>query len=480
MFEKLAGYDEAARLVEKNMSPRAKRLAELERWVDGTQYAGKLDWFADAAIADKAPCIVEPVIADSIESHVDMVLGEGRFPVITTRPAEDDEDDETEEGSGDDDEGGLSEEDSDAFDTLICGLIECARFKPLCREALSAAMGCGSACAIYGIRDAKLFGDTVKARWCEPEFLPDQRTVSRLVIQYPYVESYQEGGVWKARARIFRRVIDDKTDTTYLPADAGNDKIVWQVAPGGAIPHGLGFCPVVWYALFRGSTIVGQFDGHAPHENLTDEVYAHDVALSQRHRAALYAGDPQWTEAGVEPGENPSAGAVDRGTPMTQSGGAITGDNPVVGRVGGDGARRGGSRKKHPGTVWQYEDKEVNVQLHTLPGDALKALSDHAHDLRLKIMQALAYVPLDPESSAGIIRGTLSGKALDALRERQLNRDDRIREDFGDGFLKPSVSMMARICAVRGDGLRVRGLKSAAKVLQRFTGTDQAATDAVA
>src|SRR6185369_724929 len=86
------GYEKAVELVAKKMSPRAKRMAALERWVDGTQYEGMADWFADCPISEKAPCVVEPIVADSIESHVDMVLGEGRFPDFTSRPDEDDDD----------------------------------------------------------------------------------------------------------------------------------------------------------------------------------------------------------------------------------------------------------------------------------------------------------------------------------------------------------------------------------------------------
>lgn len=446
------------------MSPRAHRLAALERWVDGTQYAGMADWFDDVPISEKAPCIVEPLVADAIESHVDMVLGEGRFPAITTRPAED----ESEEEDGDA-EDGLDEKDSAALDKLISGVAEQTRLRALCREALSMAMGCGSSCAIYGARTGKLFGDTVKARWCEPEFAEDGRTVKKLVIEYPYIDTYQDtSGEWKIRALVFRREIDETTDITYKPADASIRKIDWTKGVDTRIKHGLGFCPVVWYPFFRGCSIVGQIDGQAPHQNLLDELRAHDVAVSQRHRAALYAGDPQWTECGVEPGSNPSTPVrQEKPVAVTKDGGPPSADNPIIGKYPSPQSNMG-ARKKHPGTVWQYENEKANVELHQLSGDSLKAISENGADIRLKIMQALSYVPLDPESSH-VMRGSLSGKALESLRERQLNRDDRIRDDFGDGFLKPSVSMLLRICAVVGEGVRVRGLKKAAPILDRFT-----------
>ncbi len=457
-------YATASEIAAKRMSPRARWLAKLEKWVEGKQYDGLADWFADVPISEKAPCVVEPIVSDSIESHVDMVLGEGKFPAITSRPAED----ESEDGESDD-EGGLDEDASAALDKLIAGASEQVRFRALCREALSMAMGCGTSCAIYGAREGRLFGDTVKARWCKPEFGSDGKSIARLIIEYPYVDTYQdEAGEWHARARVFRREIDDKTDVTFLPGDASASKIQWAPDPKARIEHGLGFCPVVWYPFFKGCSIVGQIDGHAPHENLLREIRAHDVSLSQRHRAALYAGDPQWTECGVDLGSNPSAVGKISGEIVTKHGGPPTADNPVIGTYHGDpGGRPSVGRKKHPGTVWQYENEKAKVELHQLSGDALKAISDDGSDIRVKIMQALAYVPLDADASR-VMRGSLSGKALESLMARQLNRDDRIRDDFGDAFIKPSIAMLLRICHVRGAGLRVRGLKKAQSVLAQF------------
>lgn len=451
------------------MSPRAHRLAYLERWVEGTQYEGMPDWFSDVPIGEKAPCIVEPIVADAIESHVDMVLGEGRFPAITSRPSENESEDE------EDAEDGLGEDQSAALDKLISGASEQLKFRQLCREALEMAMGCGTSAVIYGTREGELFGDTAKARWCQPVFSSGGKFVTKLVIEYPYVETVpQPNGQWKQRARVFRRVIDEKLDVTFKPKDASDTSDSWEVA--SKFSHGLGFCPVIWYPFFRGCSIVGDIDGRAPHAKLLDEIHHMDIATSQRHRAALYAGDPQWTEIGVAVGSSPSSVGRAAPIPVTQHGGPPSGDNPVVGFFPDEQRGQSLGRKKHPGTVWQYEGKpsDVKVELHQLNGDALTAISEDASDIRLKVMQSLAYVPLDPESSR-VLRGSLSGKALDSLRQRQLNRDDRIRDDFGDNFIKPSMSMILRICHVMGSGLRIRGLKKAQPVLAAFAAESSSA-----
>lgn len=453
----IRGYDEASEKALKHMSPRAHQLAKLERWVDGTQYDGMADWFSDKPISEKAPCVVDPIVFDSIESHVDMVLGEGKFPAITSRPGEDESED-----------GGLNEDDSKALDSLFAGAAEQCRFRAICRETLTASMGCGTGAVIYGARNNLIFGDTIKARWCEPEFKDDGQTVTKLVIQYPYIDTYQEiDGTWKAKAMIYRRVIDATHDITYLPADAGSFQVKWVADK--TIQHGLGECPVVWYRFFKGCSTVGEIDGKAPHANLLGEIHAHDISISQRHRAALYAGDPQWSETGVDLDLNPSEPGTITPVMVTRDGGLPSADNPVlsVSAYHPEQPSKEG-RKKHPGTIWRYENANTKVELHQLNGDALEAISKNASDICMKIMKALAYVPLDPETSQ-VMRGSLSGKALESLRERQLNRDDRIRDDFGDMFIRPSAQMILRICRKVGAKLRVRGVKKGLPVLQKYS-----------
>jgi hypothetical protein len=188
---------------------------------------------------------------------------------------------------------------------------------------------------------------------------------------------------------------------------------------------------------------VNEYDGCAIHEHVTDEIRGLDFALSQRHRAALYAGDPQWTEIGVKPGYNPTSSGRRAEMPASLSGRpgeAATGEYFAEAPSGGSKARR-----KSPGIVWQYEGKgpETQVKLHTLPGDALQALDNHAKDLRSKLSEALGVVFMDPESLPNESR--LSGKALESFKGRQLDRVNYYRADFGDKFMLPALGMLIRI-----------------------------------
>ena len=81
----------------------------------------------------------------------------------------------------------------------------------------------------------------------------------------------------------------------------------------------------------------------------------------------------------------------------------------------------------------------------------------------------MAVVFLDPENIKFAV--TTSGKALAAIKQRQLDRCDQYRDDFADKFFEPSVSMQLRIAQVilaRGEKLRVPGSKKIKPFLDKF------------
>ncbi len=460
----LEGFNEAMKAVRANTSPRALYLATLESYVEGSQYAGLPDWFSgDVPIWERAPCIVYPIVQSAIDSNTDLVLGDGRFPELSTQP---------EEGDDEYDAGALKEDDAKHIDRFMVEIARQVRLKSALREVFSAAQGCGSGVEIFGVRAGKLFLDTTKARWCTPTFGRDSKLAS-LEITYPYLEQYQDrSGKWAVRPKLYRRVIDALADTTFQPADASTNGLApaWVADPLQTFRHGFGFCPAHWYPFMRGCSVVNDYDGIALHAHLLDEVRALDFALSQRHRAALYAGDPQWTEIGVELGSSPTPTARSGSLPATANGGKPSASNPVTTHFADPPKARKG-RKKSPGDVWQYEDPTTKVTLHTLPGDALKALTDHAADLRLKIAESMAVVFMDSEHIK--MGSTMSGKALEALKARQLDRCDQYRSDVEDHLVTPTLEMLLRVAyAVPPKSLRLAGLTKALPIMKAWDVSD--------
>lgn len=460
-IEKLEGYEEACEAVAANMSPRSKRLEWLERWVEGTQYKGRPNWWApnpeDTPLWEREPCIVYPVVRLAIASNRDLCLGEGRFPSIGI-------DDGTKRNPGE----------LTPAEELIKELDRLAHSKAAYREAFEMAQGTGTVVAVLGFRDGMPFTEIKPAKWCERDVSSDG-SVTRLVIRYPYLEEYKRAdGKWAVRAMLYRREITSETDITYLPAPARKDGIEpsWTPDPKQTLTHGLGFCPVVWYAFDRGCQSVNTIDGRAIHQWITDEIQSHDIARSQWHRGALLS-EPQPYEIGVAAGYNPTdASGRTPVIPATEFGGPSDAvRNPITGefRAIGTGAPQS-ARKKGPGHVWQYP---AGVEVGTLvyPGDALQAQRDNCSDLRIKIQESLAVVFLDPENIK--FAATTSGKALEAIRQKQLDRCDSYREDFAQWFIIPCTIMRLRMAKMLGRGLRpTRLIELAAKVPSELSRAD--------
>lgn len=469
---------QAIEAFEANVTLRYIRIDAHERWADGTQYEGLQSWWDDKddkPLWERAPCVVYPVVKIAARSNVDLCLGEGRFPSFTARPGEDEQEED----------GGLNEDDSSILDRFLRHYHKVSKFRAHSRDCFYSSQTGGSVATIYGIRDNKPFCHRVPAKWCEPAFDQDGN-VTKLEIKYPYVEEYRKGGKWAKRTKLYRRVIDDKNDTEFFPADAnvtGMDP-VWKKNPERSVEHGFGFCPVVWYALMKGTTTVNVIDGKPIHDKLQNEIRAHDIARSQWHRGALMS-EPQICEFGVPQGYSPTeTGRVafalqSEGDPVkfTDDNGAIVpGQMEKVTGAFIDAKSKGSpARKKGPGFVWQYTSKDQRVETLEIPEGALKAQENNCRDLRIKLQEALAVVFLDPENIK--FAATTSGKALIAIKQKQIDRCDQFRDDLSDEFFEPSLSMQLRIAQKflsKGGKLRVPGATKVKPILDRFIGDDNA------
>lgn len=461
---RIEGLEEAQRRLRDQLPPRFWRLDALHRYVDGTQYEGRPDFFSpenDCPLQERAPCIVAPVVESAIAQHVDFALGEGRFPKLTTGIAED----ESDLGGS-----GLTEKQSKTVDQFISLLVEHARLQDAAQDALASAEGTGTAVAVVAARAGCVEVETLDPRYAAPVFSKDGRTLDSIDVRQPYIDIYQDaGGGLRARCLVYRRAIDAQRDVVYLPAEAPPDgrEPKWAEDKAKSAEHGLGFCPAIWWRFRVGSRRVDSIDGRAIHTALLDEVDSLNFGLSQRHRAALYSGDPQLWETGVDENEQVAPmGSEPRATIMT--GNKIVDGLPVKYSKFGFTERAKMARRKGAGVVWRYERAESKVGMLTLPGDALSALDDHCSDLESKLYEALSHTQASPEN----VKGAMSGKALGFLYARTTTHVDRVRRDLWDGFLCPLVSMVLRLVYVvetRSAGsLYVTGAKKALPILSRF------------
>ncbi len=460
------GEEQAQKAVDANRSERYRALDLLERYVRTTQYNHRPSFWSDKdgkgktiPLWERAPCIAYPSTKAAIQSHAGLCFGKGRFPEITAvRSKEDDGD-------------GFTEDEADSLDALLKKLFKQSRFRKTSRSVFRHGQGARSGVAIFGVRGGKLFADTTKAKWCTPTLDPDGRVLS-LEIRYVYLDKFKkEGGEWAVRALIYRRVIDDKTDTTYKPAEAndkGDEPKSWTADKDLTFEHKLGFCPVVWYAHMAEASTVDDFDGIAIQEDALDEIEALDFSLSQRHRVALFS-EPQVVEIGVKPGTNPTetgrTPVISQPAAPGRGGAIVPGQHEATARyeAGGTGDA---ARKKGPGYAWQYADENTKVQWLTLGPDATKPLQEDAEDLRMKVAEAMAFVPMDQGSVKFVAQ--VSGKALLILRAREFDACDEYREDFENEFLLPAVAMLLRISLLRKGDIKLAALGKATQSVTRL------------
>lgn len=453
----------------KYTTPRAKSIGVVESYVLGTQYAGRVGWFdasSGVPLFDRAPCIKYPIVATAIASHVAFVLGEGRWPSLTTGTSEDD-------GEIDED-WGLPLIESEALDRFInVVLVRHARLKETAREMLADAMACRSCAVVMSVRAGRLCAETVKAAWCTPT-LDDNEECTKLEIRYPYIETFYNDAErkWDTRCMVYRRVIDGTDDTVYTPAKAKDDgsQPEWTVDALKSRAHGLGFCPVRWYPFMKPCSVATEVDGVAIHERQLSEIDCLNISLSQKQRAAVVAGDPQIVETGVASDHNPAPmGAVPRAVITNKV--DVSGKSAAVFSSTSNAATgRKLARMRGSGVVWSYPSHEAKVYMLTLPEGALKAIDDHSKDLRNKLSEAFFAVFLDPNEARQ--HGAISGKAMAFMFARQLGFCDQIRDDFGDKALIPLVSMLLRIVYVIGKKnparLYMPGVKKILPILEAF------------
>lgn len=463
--------DKVAKLVDACKTPRVRELEYLQAVFEGNQYVGRAGFWTDGVpLQERAPCIVYKLCAVGIESNVAFAMGEGRFPSILSLSSENDQ--------VFDDQLGVSKDESAVLDSFNAKLVDLARLEQVFRNAYRMAQASRSVAIVLGFRNGLPFADLVWSKLCAPSFddPSDPYKCTRLEIRYRYTEQWRDplvtAGKWWTRVFEYLRVVDAQSDTVYQPAE------IWDEMDSGVVEgrspiksttkHGFAECPVHWYARGR-ETLVGTTpDGKAIHDGLCGMLEQIDLALSQRHGAAVYAGDPQTVLTGVSPEEDigrtgrvaqPSpALAVDMGTdgrPRGQWAGAL-----YYGQQGGTALRRG-SRE-----IWRLVDASAKATMLTLDSDAVGALTDDVKDLANKACDGLGVTVVDPTAFSG--GGDLSGRTLAFIFSKQINRVSQDREDLGRCCILPVLNLFYRMLLARPDGVYLPGLKKVLPILARF------------
>ncbi len=468
---------DAREIALKYMTPRYLRLDMSERYIHGTQYEGRSPFLAtdDAAppLLERAPCIVDKIARNAANDLVDFMMGEDRYPVVSCGSSEDDRKLDI--------DWGLDETQSATLERWINGpLTKAAKLHRQFPAATKMAMHAGSVAVVASIRQGLPNLEALPAKWCTPTFDPTTGDVVKLEVKYPYIIEQRDPidpTKWEEKCKLYRRVIDAVADTVYLPADGLDTGLEpsWAVDWSQTRGHGLGYCPARWYAFERGEPTAAHFDGKALHQGLHDELDALNFSRSQNHRAALYAGDPQIWETGV-----------DEDTAVAPAGRPARVEVEVqAGQIGPDGkpkavgvftssprswGRRGNVRKKGPGVVWRYPEATSKVGLLSLAEGALKAISDNSEDIRKKLTEELSIVLVDPSNAKSF--GALSGKAMAFMFARQVSRADSIRQDVGDNLFLTCLDLLLRMCLsvsrLQPGGLRIPGIDAVLPILQAF------------
>jgi hypothetical protein len=182
------------------------------------------------------------------------------------------------------------DEDTEDF---VLGLIEDARLWP--RMLVARTLGGGQGTVVVGF----VFVEGVPrvevhdARWCTPTWL-DRWTFKLKSVekryQYPIEVRDPETGNWKEEPHWYRRVIDEKADTTWdaVPVGSGLEP-EWDRLESTSIEHGFGFCPCVW---IQNLPVEDDIDGESDCHGVYEMVAAMDQLNSQSHKGTIQNLDP--------------------------------------------------------------------------------------------------------------------------------------------------------------------------------------------
>jgi hypothetical protein len=349
----------------------------------------------------------------------------------------------------------LTASERDALQALINEVTRSLALSKRMREVLTEGLKSGAACVIVGLVEGRPALRLVPSKWCTPTLRPDG-SVEALTIEYKHPDpSDSSRWLWH------RREITAKSDRTYEPVEVvEKQKPRW----GDYVETPLECCPVVWVRNDAEATASpDQIDGHALVEGLEDEVEALDFELSQLYRNALYNGEPQLVQIGVD-GEVPLAAPTGR----TANDGGFSWLNSLAPSwmrplTGGSVAMQ-----KAPGKLWKLP-AGGDAKMVESTGAGAAIIAGAIKELRRVLTDASGVVLFDVDSMGG---GDLAARTLAMMHAPMLDHADNLRVEYGDALVR-ILDMMLRVLSgtlARSQGVLLRSYDTAAPVLARLYG----------
>ena len=431
-----------AELARMGESPRYWRINRLEQWYLGTQYDTRPSfWSQDVPLRERAPVVQSQFTRSAVQRLATLVFGDRSFPRLKVEA----------EGY----RTTLTATERDALQALVDEITRALALSKRMREVLTEGLKSGSACVIVGLVEGRPSLQIVPSKWCTPTLRADG-SVEALCVEY------KTPGDDPKHWRLHRREITASEDRTYAPVD-----VVEGVPPKWgdytAIP--VECCPVVWVRNDAEATATrDQIDGHALVEGLEDEVEALDMELSQLYRNALYNGEPQLVQIGVD-------GNAAMTAPVGRTGGATEQRFSWFDSVLPGWARAGGgdtAAKKAPGKLWKLP-QGGDAKMVESTGAGAEIIRGAITELRRVLTDASGVVLFDADSLGG---GDLAARTLQLMHAPMLDHADNLRVEYGDALAR-IIDMMLRVLAgklARSMGALLRTYDAAQPALDRLYG----------
>lgn len=170
----------------------------------------------------------------------------------------------------------------------------------------------GSLAVGFKVLNGKPSVEVHDPRWCTPVFKDRQaHVIESMEKRYQFLDQLRdpETGNWVEAPFWYRRVIDERTDTTWNQVPVGEGKEPrWDDFPSTVVEHGFGECPVVWV---QNVEVENSVDGDPDCHGVFDLIERIDALYSQADRGTVANCDPtpvitsnEWKEPSVRKGSS--------------------------------------------------------------------------------------------------------------------------------------------------------------------------------